>query len=197
MSYNPNIPQSTSKRSISQKQIRANYQAIYNAFANNHAALGTANQGRHNVLILRDQGMTDPTTSATETALYNKLVSSVPNLFFRPSSSQTPIQMTYPSIRTGLQSTNPDVYYPTQYSFVAGPFIVYAGLLTGISQSQVVTLAPGTALIYVGLTALGVSNSLISNTIIPTSISGTSFTIKFENGVILKPPDVYYIAIGQ
>jgi len=193
MSYNSNVPQAASKRSISQKQIRSNYQAIYAAFARNHAVLGGENQGQHNVLTLRDQAMVDPVTSATETAIYNKLVAGVPNLFFRPSNSQTPIQMTYPSISVSQVAP----YASQQYTFVAGPFIFYSGLLTGVVQNQLVTLSPGTTLLYVGLTALGVSNSLISNTIIPTNIAGTSFNIRYETGVILQPASVYYLAIGQ
>lgn len=191
MSYNPNIPAASSKRAISQRQILSNYQAIYNVFAENHAALGTSNQGRHNVVILRAQSG-DPTTTATQTALYNKLVSSVPNLFFMPSSNQTPIQLTYPSISTSSSAT-------IQYSFAAGPFIVYGGRLNAVTNGQVITLTPGTNLRYVGIaTERGVSDlDIDANYAIPTNISGTSFTVRFTS--IINPPtrNITYLAIGQ
>jgi hypothetical protein len=142
----------------------------------------------------------DPTLSSTQVAIYNKIVSNVPKLFFMPSnpgSPQSPIQLTYSSIRTGLQTTTPVVYYPTQYSFVAGPFIVYGGIIKAPTNGQVVTLTPGTTLLYVDLIATNnnFASSLVPAYAIPTSITGTSFTIKYQNpgaGTI----DVYYFAIG-
>lgn len=192
MSYNPNIPQSTSKRAISQKQILANYQAIFNTFAENHSALGKETQGQHNVLILRAQSG-DPATTATQTALYNKLVTSVPNLFFRPNNSQTPIQMTYPSISVSTSATS-------QYSFVAGPFIVYGGRVNGVTNGQVIgPLAPGVNLRYVGLSTERGANDLEIdiNYAIPTNIAGTSFTVRFQSTLSPAVRNITYLAIGQ
>jgi hypothetical protein len=195
MGYNPNIPQSTSKRAVSQRQILTNYQAIFNTFAENHAALGTANQGRHNVLILRPQiGITpDPTTSATQTALYNKAVSTIPNLFFRPNSNQTPIQMTYPSISTASAATS-------QYSYVAGPFIVYGGRINNVTNGQTIgPLAPGANLRYVGIATERGANDLDIdvNYAIPTNITGTSFTVRFTSTINPPSRNITYLAIGQ
>jgi len=201
MSYNPNIPQSTSKRAISQRQILINFQSIFRAMANNHSQLGLGTQGKHTVLILKSQG-SDPTTSATQTAIYQKLVTGVPNWFYRPASNGTPIQMSYPTIRTGLQSTNPDVYFPTQYSFVAGPFVVYCGKITNPNNGQLVNLTPSTTLRYVGLT---ITNYKFSGTgspaaiavAIPTNITGNSFNISFQVQPVGVTFDVYYLAIGN
>jgi hypothetical protein len=190
MSYNSNIPLITDPILQSAQQIRANFQAINSTFANNHAGLteDPSISGMHNVLILRPQ-MADPATSSTQTALYNKLVSSIPELFFRPNNSQTPIQMTYPSIKA--DSSN------TQYSFVAGPFIVYGGFISAPTNGQLVTLSPGTTLLYVDMT---VANSTISPTVqaeaIPTNITGTSFNITYQNTGGFGSFDVYYFAIG-
>jgi hypothetical protein len=144
----------------------------------------------HNQLTLRPQSG-DPTTSATQTALYNKLVSTIPELFFRPNNSQTAIQLTYPTIKA--DSSN------TQYSFVAGPFVVYAGLLTGVTDGQVITLSPSTTLLYVGLT---VTNFKVNNPVgvsisTATNISGSSFTVRFLSFSGATTRDIYYIAIGQ
>lgn len=190
MSFNPNIPQSTDPILQSFKQLRANFKAINNAFSNNHISLTSDSSivGMHNVLTLRSQSM-DPTTSSTQTAIYNKLVSGTPELFFRPNSNQTPIQLTYPSIKSDLSNN--------QYSFMAGPFIVYGGFISAPSDGQTVTLTPGTTLLYVDLTMTNAVNPkpIQSSTIAPTSISGTSFTIKFQSTITFTF-DAYYFAIG-
>lgn len=198
MSYDPNIPQSTSKRVISQRQIQSNYTAIFNAFARNHSPLGNQDlQGKHDVLVLRSQSG-DPTTSATQIAIYNKLVSGIPNLFYRPNNNQTPIQMTYPSVQVGLQPSPPNTYFPQQYSFVAGPFVVYTGVIINPPDGTVVTVSPVTNLKYVGL---GVANFQVNGFIvgltIPTNITGNTFTIRYQTGVGPINRDVYYLAIGN
>jgi hypothetical protein len=199
MSYNSSIPQAASKRVISQKQIKANFTAIYNAFAKNHLKLGPPDtQGKHNILILRPQGA-DPATTANQTAIYNKLVATIPNLFYRPNNNQTPIQMTYPSINVSSALSQ-------QYSFVAGPFVVYGGLISNPMDGDVINLAitgPATTLRTVLLCSRnfsGVSNlpggNLLIGWAIPTNIAGTSFTIRFE----VHPGqtrDVQYLAIGN
>ncbi len=196
MSYNSAIPQATSKRVISQRQILANFTEIYNAFAKNHSPLGPESlQGKHNILILRKQAI-DPTTSATQTALYNKLVATIPNLFFRPSSNQTPIQMSYPSL--GISTVAP--YATDQYSFVAGPFVVYGGIITNPNDGDVINLAltgPATTLRTVFLTARNFTgqNQAIGM-VVPTNIGATSFTIRFQVYSVLTR-DVYYLAIGN
>lgn len=199
MTFNPNIPTINDKILQSYFQLRANFQTINAAFAENHASLtqDPSVAGMHTVLEFQPVN-SDPTTSASEIALYNKLVSSVPELFFRPSSDQTPIQMTYPSLQTGLQSENPDVYFPTQYSFIAGPFIVYGGVLTAITNGQNVTLTPGTNLLYVDCTIKKTNHSfLFGVNVIPINIAGTTFTLKFEALKAGESIDIYYLAIGM
>jgi len=200
LSYNPNIPQANSKRSISQRQIRVNYQAIYSAFANNHATLGTEEQGRHRVLVLRT--VADPATTASQVAIYQKLVTAIPNLFYRPSNNQTPIQMTYPSVLTGLQTITPPVYYTDQYSFVAGPFVIYGGKVLNPGNNSPVTLSPNTTLKYVGLIITnykftGIGTPAAIAVAIPTSVSGNQFNISFQTQPSGVSFDVYYLAIGQ
>lgn len=192
MGYNPNIPTLSSKRSISQRQIQANFQAIFGTFNDNHAALATQLQGLHNVLTLRPQG-SDPATSATQTAIYNKLVSSIPALFFRPNNSQTAIQMTYPSIKTDSSAS--------QYSFIAGPFVIYGGLVKNPTNNQTVTLSPATTLKYVSLTVTDVVNGTtpvvgVALNAAPTSIAGSSFNITFNAATSGVTFNVFYMAIG-
>jgi len=185
--YNVNIPQGTDPTLQSASQLRANFQAINAAFADNHIGLTQDPElaGMHSQLTLRPQGG-NPVTSATQIAIYQKLVAGVPELFYAPSSSQTPIQMTYPSIKA--DSSN------TQYSFAAGPFIIYGGFIPAAINGQTVTLTPGTTLIHVDLTIanLPVKPNFITMAA-PTSIAGTTFTISFPGGLTIP---IYYFAVG-
>lgn len=189
MGFNPNIPQSTSKRVISQKQILINFKSIFQAMAKNHSALGLGNQGRHTVLVLRDQTAAgDPATNINQIALYQKLVGGIPSLFFRPSINQTPIQLSYPSI---------DVTSAAAYTFVAGPFVVYMGKIVNPTNPQPVVLLPATTLRYVGVTTTNFKGTGLNiNSVAATNIVGNTFNIRYKNE-IGPTRDVYYLAIGN
>ena len=192
MGYNSAIPQSTDARAQSQSQILSNFQSINKVWADNHYPLNTDQnltlQGMHTVLTVRPQG-TDPTTAAGQVAFYNKLVSTIPQLFFRPQSNATPIQLTYNTVSTsGAQ----------QFSFVAGPFIIYGGFFTGgVTAGTVVTLTPGSSLLYAGLTTSGVAGALnVIKSAVAANLNSpaNSFTIQFTAGITVQT--VYYFAIG-
>lgn len=199
MSYNSSIPLGTDAMVTSQTQCFNNFNAINTVWNQNHLSLTSlANQGMHNSMVFRVQP--DPTTSATQNGLYTKNVVysgvQVPNLFFRPNSSQTPIQLTYPSISTGIQSKNPDVYFPQQYSFSAGPFVIYGGFLTGVSNNHLVTLTPTTTLLF------AIVNSVAFTTTVGTFtynaiavVVGSGFTFNFFDN--FGPQNFYYFAIGK
>lgn len=201
MSYNQTIPVATDYMVISRPQIKANFQAINQIFAKNHVQLNADapgnSQGMHSVLSFRAAAnpALDPATTADQIALYTKIISGSPALFFRPSNNQTPIQLTYPSISTGLQSTNPDVWLPRQYSFLAGPFVFYFGIVN-VLDNTVITLTPTTTLLYVGLVMVGgLGSDKPSAAATNINVGGTKFTVRFSAGGI-NPFDVYYIAIG-
>lgn len=198
MAYNVNIPVGTDPILQSAAQIRANFQTINQVFAENHVPL-TADKsivGMHNIVVFRNQTGGDPTTTANQIALYNKLVSTIPNLFFRPSNNQTAIQLTYPSIvNTGL----------TQYSFMAGPFIIFYGFISIPTNGQIVTLSPGSSLIYADLTmsylnpnpGTGVAPATAAATLLNTPAN--SFTIRYPTGfTFASNPNggVFYFAVG-
>lgn len=193
MSYNGSIPQLTDARAQSQSQLLANFQAINTVWANNHFNLTESNlfQGMHNVLTMRPQG-SDPNTDATQVSLYNKLVSGNPQLFFKPNSNQSPIQLTLSTVKS--DSTG------TQYTYIAGPFLVHHGFIDiplGIPNNTVVNLPIGTNILYVGLSSalvtgipFQIKNAIATNVNSPAN----SFTISFQTGVSMKV--VYYMAIG-
>lgn len=197
MGFNPNIPQGSDPLPQSGKQIRANFQAINAAFADNHVALTQDNEfsGMHTVLTLRPQsGMSaDPTTSATEIAIYNKEVSTIPELFFRANNSQTPIQLTYPSISMGVN-------LPDQYSFVAGPFVIFGGFKIKPANGLLVTLSAATTILYVDLIFSSVTGTFPNVPLMaaPTSIIGNQFNISFNPAISsLTNYIIYYTAICQ
>lgn len=201
MSFNAAIPVVTDPMLKSQLQTKTNFQAMNNVFGQNHLPF-TADaefSGMHSVVTFREQ-TGDPTTSAIQTSLYTKQVGSLPQLFFRPNSNQTPIQMTNSNVKTGLQSTNPPKYLAQQYSFIAGPFTVYGGYLSGINAGASFTLSPTSTLIYAGATldsdafTVGGSTGVIAFPGAIAIISGSSITIQFQDGI--NPRNVYYFAIG-
>jgi len=194
MSYSSSIPNASDPRAQSQGQINANFQAINTVFSVNHASLtGTATKGQHNVLTIRPQTI-DPTTGVGQVSLYNKRVNNIPELFFRPPSNATPIQLTAPTI----SQTGDD-----QQSFVAGPFIVYCGVMrnnAGIPSGTVKTLIGGTTLLFASLTTSSASSLTGANVpfyAIATTLNtpANSFTVNFVAGA-LKIPILYYFAIG-
>jgi len=96
---------------------------------------------------------------------------------------------------------NPTVYLPQQYSFMAGPFVIYMGKIVNPVNGQTVTLTPTTTLRYVGLSATNykaTSSTIFFPVPLPTGVAGSSFNISFN---VAKPSsvslDVYYLAIGN
>jgi hypothetical protein len=197
MSYNIAIPLITDPILQSYTQLRANFQAINTTFAANHIGLrqDATISGMHRVLTMNPQ-VGDPTVAAGQIAIYNKLdANNVPSLFFKAPDPASPVQLTYESLNT---SPVDEIYPLQQYTFAAGPFIIYGGYIERpITQGQAVTLSPGTSLIYVGALMANI-NSLIPTSIAPKITTGTTFTINFQTPPGNPPAtfDLYYFAIG-
>lgn len=172
-------------------QFRANFRSIFDSFAQDHYSIDSANAGMHRSLTLRKQTV-DPVTTNNDVALYNKIgTGSVPQLFYAPSNAQTPIQLSYQSIvNTGLQ----------QYSYIAGPFLVYFGQVISTSSNQLVTLSPTSTLISVNLIAGSKESKPPKDpfTLSPIPIiSGSGFTIRLQYNPSLIPGlYISYLAIG-
>lgn len=191
MSYNPNL---SNFLSLAQRQMLANFKSINNSFFQNHVSL-TANEdlGKHNALILRPQ-TTDPTTTVDQCAIYNKLVSTIPQLFFRPASNGTPIQMSNSNLNTIQTGSLPE----TQSSFLAGPFTIYVGYIRNCQDGQIVNLLPASTLKYVGLsTFINNITPNLATTAAATNINSNHFTVRFNTSQIITNPTIYYMAIGQ
>lgn len=195
MSYNPSIPNIGDFTAISQKQMLANFQSINSTFLIDHVALTSVeNVGQHNALTLVPQAG-DPATTATQSAIYNKIVSSLPQLFFRPSTNQTPIQLSNSNLNT-VQTGAPG---STQSSFLAGPFTIYIGYVVGCTDGQVIVLPGSTTLLYVGLsTSLNQVRSTTITIAAAINIIVNQFTIHFDSAIasFTPKPNIYYMAIG-
>jgi hypothetical protein len=179
----------------SQTQCKANFQAIFNTFSENHTQINNDLQGTHNTLTFQENKGADPATGSDQVALYTNLVGSpgVPVLFYRPHNSATPIQLTYKSISTTPTLNN-------QYSFVAGPFVVYIGHIPAAIDGQVITLSPSTTLLYVQTSSLNRPDTKRFGVPVTGIISGLSqFTIKFVplSNSVGPDIDLYYFAIGK
>lgn len=182
----------------SQVQCKSNFQSIFNVFARNHVPLNQAQQGMHNTLTFRPQDA-DPTTTVDQVSLYTKTTGSNTDLYFAPSNSQTPIQLTYPSVSTGLASEDPDVYLSDQYTFIPGPFVVYTGNIFE-NNGFIKTLTPATTLIYVGLVLVnaGVGTDKTPGCATNLNVGGCKFTVRFANDFSSGfKPRIKYLAIGK
>lgn len=176
----------------SQSQIKANFQAINNVFAENHIALNQENEGKHSLIDFQQNSGVDPATGADQVALYTKLVGGpgVPVLFYRPHNSATPIQMTYSSINTNIASTD-------QYTFMAGPFIIYIGFIKSALNGTPKNLTPSSTLLYVHTTGILASNPTKLPVPCIGEITGAGqFTIRFTNSGTPPNMDIYYFAVG-
>lgn len=194
MSYLTTIPNATDFLAISQKQLLANYQAIFNTFSKNHVVLNSVTNtiGHHTAFTMPRQA-SDPTTLANQIAFYNKFdANTVPQLFFRPPSNQTPIQMTNSNYSV-LDS-------PTTFrvsTFLPGPMTLYLGFIRNATMNQLVTLTPSTNLVYVGLTTVLTAKpatTIVPVYAVPTDITGNTFKIAFPTSI--SDPIIYYMAIG-
>lgn len=194
MSFSPNIPTVSDFLAISQKQMLANFQAISSAFFQDHVSLvSNENLGMHNQLTLVAQSG-DPTTSSSQCALYNKLVSSVPQLFFRPSSNGTPVQLS----NSNLNTIQTGAANSAQSTFIAGPFTIYFGFISNCANNFVVTLTPSSTLIYVGLTTMLAGKNVpgLASTSAAVAISANQFTVSYNSTQFTTNPTIYYLAVG-
>jgi len=172
----------------------ANFQAINQTFFENHVGLTSVeNVGMHDVLTLRPQAVDTPTPAIDQAAIYNKLVTGVPQLFFRPNSNQTPIQLSNEKLDTLQTGSGGDA----QSSFIAGPFTIYFGYFVNCPNPQPVTLLPASNLIYVGLSTSYLGSVILPNIAIATTIVANTFIIEYNFPVGAALPVIYYMAVGK
>lgn len=117
MAYQPNIPHANDQFSQSQMDIQGNFQALYPIF-----------MGVNNYLYLPVQG-SDPTTSASQVALYCKTgIEGTPQLFFRNASSGAVFEAT-----GTLAASNGWSFLPSGMLIKWGTATVTRGILNTVS----------------------------------------------------------------
>lgn len=178
MAYNNGIPQASDDPSQSQSQILANFQSIATVVAVNHEAFNDADEGKHKFLQMPEQS-TAPSTAGNEIGLYSKDTGSNPELFFRPESDGTEIQMTnggFTAAQNGI-------------SFLPGGFKLIWGQTTGTTGSKTFHTAFSTVLynLQVSMIASGAAYGSQKN----QSITGFDWTVSGT------PSAIQYFAIGK
>lgn len=97
MVYQPNVPQPTDFLSRSQKDFLGNFGSMYQFYNLDHTNLDLPEEeptwGMHKQFTLQEQS-SDPTTLATEAALYTKDVGNGLDLYMRTQSDGTVVQIT-------------------------------------------------------------------------------------------------------
>ena len=177
--FNPNIPQPTDLLSQSQQDILANFQAIAPLF-----------QGGVNQYVKLAQQTSQPTTSASQVALYSALDGSGNiQLFYGPKNTGTPVNLT-----GSIQSGAGYAYLPSGLILRWAPVGV-----TATSQTYVIPIGGGfptfNNIFQVFLTprdSSGNNNFRLGL----TSINGsTSFTVWSQNPTTTTA--MIYLIIGN
>lgn len=188
MTFTPDIPQSGETLGGTRSKINANFQQIGVALAVNHAGFGASGEGKHNLIQMPTitSTATTPTTNATENALYTD--GSPVNMYWRPASDGTAVQMT-----TTTAVTNG----ATGCTFLPGGLVMQFGSFTFTgSGNQAVSFVNatgfGTAPYSVILT-LDKDDSTTRSAYAHT-LTTTGFTGRYTGS---NPHTCYYIAIGS
>lgn len=167
MTFSPTTPQSQLSPSATQAQIKTNFSEFARIFALNHSAFNSSNQGDHENVIFQNQS-TDPDVTENLVALYCKNATSLsgtqPQLFakikkFLPNSSDTenaentPMQLTFNTV---------NIAGPQYQSFLPGGYILYFGIDSGVTVSNVaiadtIILSPAPTLF---ITAIAIPNTM-------------------------------------
>lgn len=145
MTYNPKEPQDLPPPVIATTQMRTNFATIQTVFSNNHSAINTSNQGKHDKVIFEQQA-TDPVITSDYISLYSKSVitasSTQPQLFlkipkFLPNNQENlPQQLTFNKVTFDPGNVNG----PQYQTFLPGGYIKYFGSVSSVPIT--ITLAP-------------------------------------------------------
>ena len=179
--YNLNIPNAPNNPSNDQPLMQANTNAISTFLGIDHVAFGANGSGWHQQSTYPISSV-DPTTSASQLAVYSKTVTQ-PELFIRGQSAGTVIQMS--NINFGTSAGNQG------YTFLPGGIILLWGDATVNTSGTAVTFTkafPNNCFQVVVTPESNTARGIAEN-----SISTTGFTaFAANNGTV-----VHYIAVGN
>jgi len=195
MTYDPTTPNADDAPASQQAQIKTNYSTIASIFSStsggvvyNHSPFNTANEGKHEAIILEDQ-VSDPDVTNDYVSLYNK----DGDIFFRllqflPNEiPNDPMQLTYTQVNTAG---------PQYQTFIVGGYILYIGSVSGSTSSSAnitttITLNPVPSQI---LCPIASSNSLTTTSRVQGLGIATQILSNSQFNIILSSPWVSGIA---
>ena len=190
MVFNPNIPQGTDAPSASQSQLLTNFQQVNTIFALNHYAFNDATaglRGMHRAVVLEAQAA-GPATSATQGALYSKIISGQPNLVWRRLNSGPEIQMT---------SNLTPIIAATGYTMIPGGLVLQWGTVHvagGSSANIPFPLVFGAVPYSITVTTIRSAGAGTMNIyVLNGSVTATKFQTESTGGA----HDIYWMAIGK
>lgn len=163
MAYNAAKPQPTDYLDVSQNDILQNFSQANTTMAIDHYAFtdATGDNGKHKQVTL--PATTAPTVTGDDLAVYNKLVSTVPQLFVRNATTEYQI--------SGTSTTTGSTYGS------AGECALFNGL--NLKWGKFTCLASGTTLNYVaqGLTSFPTNTLCVVLTCGNSTTTGNYATI--------------------
>jgi len=178
-SYTTDIPQAPQSLGETQQPILNNFNAIYDGFRKNHEPLAGTNAGKHTIVQMTDQA--DPGGTANMLTFYNKIISTVPQLFMESQGNRVYQISKFDDANFSHFGQFIALNAPTIFggwTFLPGGLILQYGQITGVTANVVFTIP------YTTVYAFFCSNSLSG------SVSTTGFTVNSTAG---QP---YFIVIG-
>lgn len=158
--FDPNTPEFlTDTFAETQPQLQSNFQALYNAFQQNHIQLDAiSDAGNHTVAQMSEQ-IGDQQTNISEYALYSKNVpTQTDQIFLRNQSNGQVIQLSTYQIYSVAGTSN----QPTQFfTFLPGNILLYFGTIRCIRPSTPLFMWPpvATNIMTVSFCGIGTGNA--------------------------------------
>lgn len=154
MAYLPSIPLGNQTLKSSQPQIKENFTVLNNVYSHDHFAYTETNAayiGRHKFVTI-PANLTLPTPGSNELAIYSKIVSGNPEIFWRRNGSLTELQLTsggYPTTNPGSMQLKAAVRFQATTGSISYSFNVTSVSYSAPQNYQVnFTTALGSANYY-------------------------------------------------
>ena len=197
MSFTPSIPQSGQTLGQTQQSVQNNFTNYNNVVSQDHVSPNSTGQGKHNKSTYKEQG-SDPVTIADELAAYAKAVSGISQLFLRPESAGTPVQMS--RLDTGASTANAD--NSNGWTFLPGGLIFQWGYgqFAGTASAVIITFATSNISFpnyCYGVWPIGIGFSNVFAVDSVTKLGFTADRYPATGSGIGADQNFYWIALGK
>lgn len=140
MTYLPNEPKDLPPPVVATTQMRTNFAQFQTVFSNNHSALNTSNQGKHEKVIFEQQS-DDPGITSNYIAMYAKSVTN--NINTQPQGFiQIPkfLPNDQPNLAEQITYNTVNTAGPIYQTFLPGGYVLYFGVVNVVPIT--ITLLP-------------------------------------------------------